>query len=775
MPDTIRQLTLANGLQLTLRHAPRLKRAAAALRVHAGGHDAPAKWPGLAHFLEHLFFLGTTRYPLENGLMRYVQGLGGQVNASTRERTTDFFFETPSTALAGGLMRLCQMLAEPDLAIARQRDEREVIHAEFIAWSRSRQAQAHHALLQSVAPGHPLRAFQAGNRYTLPLQDPAFQQALREFHRRYYQGGQMVLAVSGPQSLDELEQLAVPPAQLFASGTRELQRPPPPLGTRCNPQLFAHDQMPAGAEHALALLISCLNDSRPGMWLAAARQHCGLQAIKVETLYAFAGQLLWHIDLTPGTGVAVGQAMALLHGWFGYMQNADLAQLNREFGRLQRRREHSASAMELARRDSAGLPFTALDTQGQRAFAALLASLPHSDQGRWQLPVSEPLLHTPLPETGEWSLPGGLSISGALPATRQHAALLVRWQVPLALKESLHAVLDQALAPLKARCERASVQLSFARAGQGWALRCAGVASAVVTAMGIALPLLKAPPADCWTDRAVPPNEPMPIRALLEQLPNAVVGLDVQAETVSRQSQAQLDRLWQQATWHGLAVGFDTDTQRALAAVLQGLPGHGRAPVPVPPPARRWHTVDGYGSEHALLLFYPLPAGMEAAGRLLAHLLQGPVYQRLRVELQLGYAVFSAMRQVEGVHGLMIGVQSPHASPAMILEQVVTLLRERVTLDLSSQQLLADQFDEAVMSNAEVVEWAWQTHLATQPWTLDGVRRAILNVRQHDLDRLQDALLNGQAPWICLATAAAPPDFQAKQREIIAPGATLLS
>ncbi|WP_353888290.1 insulinase family protein, partial [uncultured Pseudomonas sp.] len=178
---------------------------------------------------------------------------------------------------------------------------------------------------------------------------------------------------------------------------------------------------------------------------------------------------------------------------------------------------------------------------------------------------------------------------------------------------------------------------------------------------------------------------------------------------------------------------------------------------------------------HALLLFYPLPAGMEAAGRLLAHLLQGPVYQRLRVELQLGYAVFSAMRQVEGVHGLMIGVQSPHASPAMILEQVVTLLRERVTLDLSSQQLLADQFDEAVMSNAEVVEWAWQTHLATQPWTLDGVRRAILNVRQHDLDRLQDALLNGQAPWICLATAAAPPDFQAKQREIIAPGATLLS
>lgn len=53
------QLTLANGLRVSLRHASRLKRCAAALRVAAGSHDAPLAWPGLAHFLEHLLFLGT--------------------------------------------------------------------------------------------------------------------------------------------------------------------------------------------------------------------------------------------------------------------------------------------------------------------------------------------------------------------------------------------------------------------------------------------------------------------------------------------------------------------------------------------------------------------------------------------------------------------------------------------------------------------------------------------------------------------------------------------
>ena len=95
--------TLANGLRVTLRQVPGLKRSAAALRVAAGSHDVPLEWPGLAHFLEHLLFLGTERFPASQALMAYVQSHGGQVNASTRERTTDFFFELPTSAFSPGL------------------------------------------------------------------------------------------------------------------------------------------------------------------------------------------------------------------------------------------------------------------------------------------------------------------------------------------------------------------------------------------------------------------------------------------------------------------------------------------------------------------------------------------------------------------------------------------------------------------------------------------------------------------------------------------------
>ncbi|MFK0091216.1 pyrroloquinoline quinone biosynthesis protein PqqF [Pseudomonas sp. NPDC090592] len=762
MPDATRHLTLANGLQLTLRHAPRLKRSAAALRVHAGSHDAPGKWPGLAHFLEHLFFLGTPRFPLHDGLMRYVQALGGQVNASTRERVTDFFFEVPPHALAGGLERLCQMLAEPDLGIERQRREREVIHAEFIAWSRNPQAQQQFALLQTAAPGHPLSAFHAGNRHTLALQDPAFQDALCGFHQRFYQGGQIVLSLCGPQPLEALEQLGRQHAELFATGRRMPQTPPPPLSTRTTPLVFAHENLPAGAEPALELLVASLGDSRPGSWLDALRQRGWLHNFKAEKLYAFAGQLLWHIDLQLSASARPGDAHDLLQGWFSFIRQADLEQLNSEFGLLQHSHESSASALELARRDSTGQPFAKLDTQAMQALRSLLEGLPSQAHGQWQLPPVDPLLITALPTGAAKPLPQALKRCDQLPGTRQYAALYLRWHVRSALRQRMQGVIEQALAPLQARCERAAVQLQFSAAGEHWQLRCAGLPAAVLRTVEQALALMLKPAASCWQPRTATLPALIPIRGLIKHLPDAVLNTQPTAVTACTLAQPQLDDLWQHASWHGMAAGFDDAALEGLGSALQHCPGRGSRPAALPTWANhRWEHVDVAGSEHALLLFCPLPAANEASGRLLAQLLQGPVYQRLRVELQLGYAVFSAFRQVEGVNGLLFGVQSPHTSPAQILDHLLSLLRQGVTLDPAAQRALAGQFDEPAMANADVAEWAWQTHLATQPGQLDVLRKAILNTRQTDLDQLLGSLLDAGSSWLCLANAAAPdPDWR---------------
>ncbi|MFJ4155075.1 pyrroloquinoline quinone biosynthesis protein PqqF [Pseudomonas sp. NPDC089752] len=759
MPDALRALTLANGLHLTLRHAPRLKRAAAALRVHAGSHDAPVKWPGLAHFLEHLFFLGTKRFALDDGLMRYVQALGGQVNASTGERATDFFFEVPPAALAGGLERLCQMLAEPDLSIERQRREREVIHAEFIAWSRNPQAQKRYTLLQSVAPTHPLSGFHAGNRHTLALQEPAFQQALAGFHQRFYRGGQITLSLCGPQSLDELELLGRRFAGLFAPGERAAQIQPPALTHRSTSLVFAHESLPPGADHALEALIACLSDSRPGTWLDALRQRGWLQGFKAEPLYSFAGQMLWHIDLKLGADVCSEQARDLLLGWFDFIRQVDPEQLNAQFSLLQENQARSASPLDLARRDSAGLPFAALDAQGLLALRALLEDLPRREGGQWQLPAPDSLLLADLPATQAQPRPAALAVSDLLPTTRQYAAVYLRWKVPASLHQPLYDVLDRALQPLLARCERASLQLQSSTVGETWQLRCSGQPAAVVGAVERALAQLRS--AHEWALPAEQQPALIPIRALLKQLPDALVGATPMPQPGAPLDQQALDDAWRDSQWHGLAVGFDAVALQSLSTVLQACPGQIGAPVAVPRwQGRRWHHAQVPGTEHALLLFCPVPADQQACGRLLAQLLQGPVYQRLRVELQLGYAVFSTFRQIEGVGGLLFGVQSPHATQAEILDHLATLLRQGVTLDPAARQALAEQFDESAMANADVAEWAWQTHLATQTDDLPALRRSILMMRQADLDALSSSLLNAQSNWLCLANAPAPNQWE---------------
>ncbi|MBF3225808.1 coenzyme PQQ biosynthesis protein PqqF, partial [Pseudomonas aeruginosa] len=122
-------------------------------------HDESSAHPGLAHFLEHLSFLGGAAFPGDERLMPWLQVRGGQVNASTRGRTTDYFFEVTAEHLGAGLARLIDMLARPLLDIDAQRREREVLEAEYLARSADEQTLIDAALALGLPAGHPLRRF----------------------------------------------------------------------------------------------------------------------------------------------------------------------------------------------------------------------------------------------------------------------------------------------------------------------------------------------------------------------------------------------------------------------------------------------------------------------------------------------------------------------------------------------------------------------------------------------------------------------------------------
>ncbi|KAB0486136.1 coenzyme PQQ biosynthesis probable peptidase PqqF [Pseudomonas reinekei] len=789
--------TLANGLRVTLRHAPNLKRCAAALRVAAGSHDVPLAWPGLAHFLEHLLFLGTERFPAGQGLMAYVQSHGGQVNARTSERTTDYFFELSPLAFAGGLERLSDMLAHPRMNLDDQQREREVLHAEFVAWSQDPAAQQQLALFEGLSERHPLRGFHAGNRDSLPLEQPEFQQALQAFHQRYYQTGQMTLSLAGPQSLEELRGMAQAFGNVLAHGEKVPQQRPVPLMTTLNRSyqqagerrldlLFALEALPDASSEALEFLCHWLNAEKPGGLLADLRERERAEKLKAALLYQFAGQALLHIEFTlPGQSLVTG-IRERLSDWLGFFARQDWNTLREEYAALRQRQQHVSPALQLARLDSEQRD-VGLSEAGVRALEHILKQIGAVDNfsGPWRLPAPNPFLstETPAPNAGlirgQNSAHRGLrtfaqdrsrsrrerspmQFSQALPDNGVDGAIYLRWRLESTPGNRLQARLDNNLQALGEDARQAGVDFSFSASGNEWLLKITGLQEPMPKVLEHALKTLTTPDAD------VSPSEPpsvalIPIRQLLKSLPDHCLEHTDNTD--------DLQQLWSSARWDGLAMGLSAQTQVAMGLALSRIPGTPDSqltPPPSMPSQRLWSAVDTDSSEHAILLFCPAATNEladEAAWRLLAHVCQTPFYQRLRVELQLGYAVFSALRQIHGQTGLLFGVQSPTRAPADLLqhiEQFFSRLPELINaIDdiafIAQRQRLAEQFSGVALPTALAAELLWQGKLAGRSSDyLAQLPESILQIDRTLLLAAAQRLNQASGGWRCLANSPAP-------------------
>ncbi|MBT2297076.1 pyrroloquinoline quinone biosynthesis protein PqqF [Pseudomonas fluorescens] len=792
--------TLANGLQVTLRHAPGLKRSAAVLRVAVGSHDAPLGWPGLAHFLEHLFFLGTERFPTGHNLMAYVQRQGGQVNARTSERTTDFFFELPPAAFAGGLERLGDMLSHPRLDEADQLREREVLHAEFIAWSQDPTAQRQVALHEGLCAAHPLRGFHAGNRDSLAVQQAEFQRALQDFYRRFYRSGQMTLSLAGPQSIDALNALAEQFSSNVPAGEAVTRQPPPKLmaspqagyqqiSTGRLDQLCAFEGLPVASPQAMDFLCTWLNNSKPGSLLATLRQRGLADSLEASTLYEFAGQALLHIAFKLGNDQTLNDIQPLLHDWLGFFAaQDDWAPLRDEFAARLQRWQETATALQLARWDNEDRDVR-LSEHDLSRLREILKQLHPSESitGQWQLPAPNPFLQmaSEAPRTGlirgQTSAHRGLrtfaqdrsrgrrerspmQFSQGLADNTPQGAVYLRWRLTTQPPLDLSARLDRHLQELREDARQAGVEVTFESCANQWLLKLVGLQAPMPLVLEHILTKLEQPlpPVPARSETPL-----MPIRHLLKELPNHCQR-NAQSSALALPESAP--DVWTTAHWDGLAMGLSAATQGAIGPALARVPGIAaqQAQPTTPCGQQIWHTLQTHGDEQAVLLFCPTTTPAlpdEAAWRLLAQLCQTPFYQRLRVELQLGYAVFSGVKQIDGQTGLLFGVQSPNASAAQLIahiEQFLAGVPELIQqLDDSTlgaeQRALAAQFQGASLPFAQAAELLWQGKLAGRP--SDYVQQLSDAIVLLDREQLLDAvrhLIETEGGRYCLTNGTCP-------------------
>lgn len=215
-----RHLVLDNGLKVLLVSDPDADKAAAAMEVSVGsGHD-PAAWPGLAHFLEHMLFLGTEDYPRAGEYQEFISAHGGSHNAYTAFESTNYFFEVVPDALEQALDRFSGFFVAPLLSPEYIQRERNAVHSEYMMGIRDDARRAQDVLKAVVNPGHPYAGFSVGNLDTLATTggEEALRNAMEDFYRRHYHAERMALVVVGPQSLAELEHMVRPRFRSVRSG-----------------------------------------------------------------------------------------------------------------------------------------------------------------------------------------------------------------------------------------------------------------------------------------------------------------------------------------------------------------------------------------------------------------------------------------------------------------------------------------------------------------------------------------------------------------------------
>lgn len=201
-------MVLDNQLKVLLISDPQADKAAASLDVHVGSSDDPADREGLAHFLEHMLFLGTEKYPEAAAYQAFIDNNAGSHNAYTSAEHTNYFFDIDAEQLEPALDRFAQFFIAPLFDQAYVERERNAVHSEYQAKIKDDSRRGYDVYRQQINPQHPYAKFSVGSVETLANRpNDNVRDDLLAFYQAHYSSHQMALVVLGKESISDLQKM----------------------------------------------------------------------------------------------------------------------------------------------------------------------------------------------------------------------------------------------------------------------------------------------------------------------------------------------------------------------------------------------------------------------------------------------------------------------------------------------------------------------------------------------------------------------------------------
>lgn len=189
--------TFDNGLTVIL--APMETRSVSVLAmVGTGSRYEEASTNGISHFLEHMVFKGTAKYPTPKILAETLDKVGAEVNAFTSKEYTGYYVKSASEYVNLGLDVVSELLLTPLLPAKELEREKGVIVEEIHMYEDNPARHVDDLFEQMAFAGSPLGRPVIGTPSTVRSFDQ--DTFLRHLHA-WYGLSNVVLAIAGDKSV----------------------------------------------------------------------------------------------------------------------------------------------------------------------------------------------------------------------------------------------------------------------------------------------------------------------------------------------------------------------------------------------------------------------------------------------------------------------------------------------------------------------------------------------------------------------------------------------
>jgi len=198
-------LVLDNGIKTVFVEDKLLERTIISVAVKVGSLANPKEYQGLAHFLEHMLFLGSKKYPDETHFENAIKKYGGSSNAYTDHFETVYYFSAFNDGIEELMDIFSRFFIDPLFSEDSVKREIKAINSEHQKNINSDHWREYQLYKNFAKKDSPYNTFPTGNVDSLNKAD--IREKMIDFWKQYYTSTNLAIAIISNMKINKQKKL----------------------------------------------------------------------------------------------------------------------------------------------------------------------------------------------------------------------------------------------------------------------------------------------------------------------------------------------------------------------------------------------------------------------------------------------------------------------------------------------------------------------------------------------------------------------------------------